>query len=50
MEAQALLEGLRLADELRIFSVDVECDSSEIVQIILELSEYRVSTAVVIDG
>lgn len=40
MEAFILLEGLCLVDELRIYSVVVECDSMEIVHAILDPSEY----------
>ncbi|EMS49451.1 hypothetical protein TRIUR3_04353 [Triticum urartu] len=46
MEACALLEGLRLADEMVIHLLAVECDSMEIVQAMLDPSEYRASGAV----
>lgn len=49
MEAFILLEGLCLVDELRIYSVVVECDSMEIVHAILDPSEYGASGSVVTD-
>lgn len=49
MEALALLLGLRIAEELGMHSVAIESDSLEIVQAILNPSEYRASKAVVTD-
>jgi hypothetical protein len=49
MEAYALLDGLRLADKLGILAVLVESDSMEIVQAILDPSDYRASASVVMD-
>ncbi|KAI5018929.1 hypothetical protein ZWY2020_043817 [Hordeum vulgare] len=49
MEASALLEGLRLADEQGILSLVVESDFREIVQAILDPSEYRAAAAVLTD-
>lgn len=50
MEAATVLEGLRLADELGISTLSVECDSQEIVQAILDPLNYHALGAVVTDG
>ena len=49
MDALALLDGLSLADNLGISTLVVESDSLEIVQAILDPSDYRASAAVVTD-
>lgn len=50
MEAAAVLEGLCLGEELGISTLSVEYDSQEIVQAILDPSNYGASGAVVTDG
>jgi hypothetical protein len=49
MEASALLAGLKLAEQFGARSLVVESDSMEIVQVVLDPSEYRGSSAVVVD-
>ena len=49
MEAFALLLGLRLAEEIGIFSLSIESDSMEIVQAIQNPDDYRASGAAITD-
>lgn len=49
MEALALLLGLRLIEELGIFSITIESDSMETVQVIQNLSKNQASGAVTTD-
>jgi ribonuclease HI len=49
MEASALLSGLQLAEQFGANSLVVESDSLEVVQAVLDPSEFRGSFAVVID-
>jgi ribonuclease HI len=49
MEASALLSGLQLAEHFGVNYLVVESDSLEVVQVVLDPSEFRGSFAVVID-
>jgi ribonuclease HI len=49
MEATALWKGLNLAEQLGVHSLLIESDSMEVVQAVLNPSEYRAVGAVVID-
>lgn len=49
MEARAVLEGLRLAKDLGIYALAVECDSLEIVNAIIQPAYYRASGVVITD-
>jgi ribonuclease HI len=49
MEASALRLGLEMAEHMGVQSVAIECDFMEVVQAVLNPSEYRATGAVVID-